>query len=100
MALCDTVPDEKMIWEYREHLVQAKVLDTLFYRFTRQLEEKKVITYGGSLVDATFVDEPWQRNRREENKTIKEGGIPEELEEEKNKNKRRHGLARVGWTVG
>jgi IS5 family transposase len=44
LALCDTVPDEKTIWKYREHLVQAKILDTIFDRFTRQLEEKKVIT--------------------------------------------------------
>jgi transposase len=74
LDLCDTVPDEKTIWEYRERLVQAKVLDTVFYRFTRRLEEKKVITYSGSIIDATFVDAPRQRNSRAENKTIKEGG--------------------------
>jgi transposase len=74
LALCDTVPDEKTLWEYREHLVQAKVMDTIFYQFTRQLEEKKVITYSGSIIDATFVDVPRQRNSRGENKTIKEGG--------------------------
>jgi hypothetical protein len=27
LGLCDTVPDEKMIWEYREHLVQANVIE-------------------------------------------------------------------------
>jgi IS5 family transposase len=74
LALCDTVPDEKTIWEYREHLIEAKILDTIFYKFTRQLEEKKVITYSGSIVDATFVDVPRQRNSRKENETIKEGG--------------------------
>jgi transposase len=89
LALCDTVPDEKTIWEYREHLAQAKVIDTIFYWFTRQLEEKKVITYSGSIIDATFVDVPRQRNSRSENKTIKEGGVPEEWEKEANKNKRR-----------
>jgi transposase len=76
LALCDTVPDEKTIWEYREHLVEAKIIDEVFNGFTRQLEEKKVITYSGSIIDATFVDVPRQRNSREENKTIKEGGIP------------------------
>jgi transposase len=89
LALCDTVPDEKTIWEYREHLVQENIIDTLFYRFTRQLEEKKVITCSGSIIDAAFVDAPRQKNNREENKTIKEGGIPEEWEKEENKNKRR-----------
>jgi IS5 family transposase len=97
MALCDTVPDEKTIWEYREHLVQGNIIDTLFYRFTRQLEEKKVITYSGSIIDATFVDAPRQRNNREENKTIKEGGMPEEWEKEENKNKRRQKDTDARW---
>jgi hypothetical protein len=61
-------------------LVQAKVLDAIFYRFTWQLEEKKVITYSGSIIDAAFVDAPRQRNSRAENKTIKEDGAPEEWE--------------------
>jgi transposase len=80
LALCDTIPDEKTIWEYREQLVEAKILDTLFYGFIWRLEEKKVISYGGSIVDATFVDVPQQRNSREENETIKEGGVHEEWE--------------------
>jgi hypothetical protein len=42
------------------------------------LEEKKVTTYSGSIIDATFVDVPKQRNSREENKTIMEGGVPQE----------------------
>jgi hypothetical protein len=37
LTLCGTVPDEKTIGEYRERLVQEKVLDAIFYRFTRQL---------------------------------------------------------------
>jgi transposase len=43
LALCDTVPDEKTTGEYREHLVQANIIDTIFYQFTQQLEEKKVM---------------------------------------------------------
>jgi IS5 family transposase len=89
LSLCDRVPDEKTIWEYREYLVQAKVINTIFYRFTRQLEEKKVITSSGSIIDATFVDVLRQRNNRSENKTIKEGGEPEAWEKEENRNKRR-----------
>jgi IS5 family transposase len=72
-TLCDTVPDEKTIWEYREHLVEAKIIDELLNGFTQQLEEKKVITYSGSIIDATFVDVPrGRKNSKEENKTIKE----------------------------
>jgi transposase len=76
LALCDTVPDEKTIWEFRDRLVQANIIDTMFYRFTNQLEEKKIITYSGSIIDATFVKAPRQRNSREENKEIKEGKVP------------------------
>jgi hypothetical protein len=74
-----------------------KVIDTIFYRFTQQLEEKKVITYSGSIIDATFVDVPRQRNSRSDNKTIKEGGVPEEWEKEANKNKRRQKDTDAWW---
>jgi IS5 family transposase len=89
LALCGRVPDGKTVWEYREHLVQANIPDTIFYRFTRQSEEKKVVTYSGSITDAMFADVRRQRNSREENKAIKEGGTPEERETEENKNKKR-----------
>jgi hypothetical protein len=36
------------------------------------------------------VDVPGQRNKQEENETIKERGIPKAWEEEKTRNKRRH----------
>jgi hypothetical protein len=36
LSLCDTVPDEKTIWEYREHLAEAKIIDVLFDGFTLQ----------------------------------------------------------------
>lgn len=97
LSLCDTVPDEKTIGEYREHLTEAKIIDELFNGFTLQLEKKKVITYSGSIVDATFVDVPRQRNKKEENETIKEGGVPEEWEKDENKNKRRQKDVDARW---
>jgi hypothetical protein len=42
-----------------ERLVQMKAIDTLFYRFTRKLEDKGLITHEGSILDASFVDAPW-----------------------------------------
>ena len=42
-------------------------------------EENGIITRTGTIVDATFVDAPKQRNTREENKTIKSGDIPDDL---------------------
>jgi len=98
LSLCDTVPDEKTIWEFRDNLVKAKIIDTVFYRFTRQLEEKKIITYSGSIIDATFVEAPKQRNSREENAKIKEGKVPEEWEKEENANKKRQKDTDARWT--
>ena len=87
LQLCDTVPDAKTIWHFREELNEAKILDTVFYRFVEQLEQKRIITRSGSIVDATFVDVPKQRNTKDENKEIKEGKIPEKWQGEENSNK-------------
>ena len=82
LSLGDKIPDAKTIWLFRDTLTQAKVIDDLFRLFTRQLESRGIITHAGTIVDATFVDAPRQRNTREENKAIKEGKIPEEWTEE------------------
>ncbi len=37
------------------------------------------------MVDATFVDAPRQRNSRDQNKTIKEGNVPEEWKDKSDK---------------
>ena len=73
LSLGDKVPDAKTIWLFRENLTKSNAYTTLFDLFTRQMEEQKVITRKGSIVDASFVDAPRQRNSRDENKKIKEG---------------------------
>jgi IS5 family transposase len=87
LALCDTVPDAKTIWHFREELKTAQVLDTVFYRFTEQLEKEKIITYSGSIVDATFIEVPKQRNTRDENKDIVSGETPKKWLQKKNRHK-------------
>ena len=87
LQLCDTVPDAKTIWHFREELNNANIFDTVFYRFVEQLEQKGIITRSGSIVDATFVDVPRQRNTKDENKDIKEGNIPVGWEEEGNEHR-------------
>jgi IS5 family transposase len=77
LRLKDRVPDAKSIWLYREHLKEKGTGDELFEMFEEQLEEAGIITREGSIVDATFVDAPRQRNSRAENKAIKEGKVPE-----------------------
>jgi len=101
LSLGDKVPDAKTIWLFRDTLAQAKVIEELFRLFSRQLESQGIITHTGTIVDATFVDAPRQRNTREENKTIKEGEIPEEWTD--NTPKATHKLAQkdtdARWTV-
>jgi len=87
IQLNDTVPDAKTIWHFREGLKEAKVLEKIFKMFTDKLERKGIITHSGSIVDATFVETPRQRNTKEENREIKEGKIPEEWQTEKNRHK-------------
>ncbi len=82
LTLGDTVPDAKTIWAFREALSCAGAAEELFELFNRQLEEQDIITHAGTIVDATFVDAPRQRNTREENKTIKNGEIPEEWKQD------------------
>ena len=49
------------------------------------LEERGIITHKETIVDATFVDVPRQRNSREENRKIKNGETLEEWNENPHK---------------
>lgn len=70
----EEVPDEKTVWKYREALTNGGVYDKLFDMFRTYMEERGLVFNGGKIVDASFVTAPRQRNTREENSTIKEGG--------------------------
>lgn len=82
LGLGDKVPDAKTIWLFKDTLSKAGVMRQLFDRFDELLEDAHLITKTGTIVDATFVDAPRQHNTRKENKTIKEGGVPEEWQTE------------------
>jgi len=101
LSLGDRVPDAKTIWLYRNALVEAEVIEQLFSMFTEQLEGEGIITHTGTIVDATFVDAPKQRNTREENKAIKEGKTPEEWQADTDE--ARHKLSQkdvdARWTI-
>ncbi len=86
LTLNDRVPDAKTIWLFKENLKESGVDLELFDMFTQMMEDEGIITREGSIMDASFIDVPRQRNTREENKTIKEGGIPEEWLAEDKKN--------------
>lgn len=86
LGLSDKSPDGKTFWEFKEILKTTGVYEDLFQLFNAKMEELNVITHKGSMIDASFVDVPRQRNSREENKAIKEGEIPEGWELPENAN--------------
>lgn len=96
LQLSDRVPDSKTVWNFRECLTQANVVEKLFDRFKTTLSAAGLIMNEGKMVDASFVEVPIQRNSREENKQIKAGTIPEEWKENPNKLSQKDTDAR--WT--
>ena len=87
LELCDPVPDAKTIWKFRNDLAQTDAMEELFSLFDEMLEAEGLITHKGTIIDATFVDVPRQRNSRDENKKIKEGEVPEEWKNPENAHK-------------
>lgn len=85
LQIGDKVPDEKTIWFFKEQLKEKKLSKKLFDLFNQTLTGNGIIAKEGSIVDASFVDVPRQRNKREENADIKQGAVP--LEFGKNKAK-------------
>ena len=76
MSLADAIPDQNTIREFRERLVKADLFEHLFDLFNQQLFEKGLFPKEGSVIDATFVEVPRQRNKREENQLLKDGITP------------------------
>ena len=70
----------------------------LFCMFDTMLESEGLITHKGTIIDATFVDAPRQRNSRDDNKTIKSGNIPEEWKKPENAAKLAQKDTDAKWT--
>ena len=83
LKISDKVPDAKTIWHFKEQLTRAGVVKELFDKFLSSLDAVGLVMREGSIVDASFVEAPIQRNSRDENKQIKEGKPPEEWEKNK-----------------
>jgi len=100
LHLNDRVPDEKTIWLFRDELTTAKLIDSLFDQFDETLSTNGFAVEKGPRkeniqIDATIVSAPKQRNRREENKQIKEEG---KAPESWNSNKKRQKDTDARWT--
>lgn len=87
LGLGDRVPDAKTVWLYREQLVRAKAMETLFVRFDKALHEAGYLAMGGQIIDATVVAAPRQKLSDEEKATIRGGGTPENWSDAKRRQK-------------
>ena len=65
--LADKIPDARTIWLFRAQLTRHERHKTLFEQFDQQLVLQGCRAQKGQSIDASFVDVPRQRNRREEN---------------------------------
>jgi IS5 family transposase len=97
MELGEKSPDAKTIWLFKEQLGKEGLRE-LFELFNQTLYAMGVVKREGSLVDATFVDVPKQRNSRDENKKIKNGEIPEDWQTPENINKLEQKDTDARWT--
>ena len=78
LGLGDKIPDSKTIWLFREQLTAAGLTEELFDRFNQCLNESGFKAKKGQIVDASIISSPKQRNKRDENKRIKEDNIPKD----------------------
>ena len=69
----DRVPDARTIWLFQDNLIKRQLEEKLFDCFHTCLDEQGLFVNEGKIIDASFVEVPRQRNRREENEKIKQG---------------------------
>ncbi|EMM76181.1 transposase, IS4-like family protein [Leptospira santarosai str. 2000030832] len=78
-------PDAKTIWLFKEKLKEAELMPKIFYWFNRYLEKSGFKVSEGTIVDATILEVPKQRNTKEENAQVKKGEVPSEWKKNHNK---------------
>lgn len=78
LEFCQSIPDAKTIWLYRERLSQKGIIEKLFRAFDKALKERGYLAMSGQIVDASIISAPRQRRTKGEKETIKDGKIPVE----------------------
>jgi IS5 family transposase len=73
LGIADPVPDANTLWDFREALIRAEVLDELFQRLDRAINTAGFIPRAGQIADASLVAAPRQRNTEDERAAIKVG---------------------------
>jgi transposase len=73
LSIADDTPDSRTVWNFREQLTDLGLVEELFALFVKEPEKIKLIINASKIMDASFVEVPRQRNRKEENGQIKAG---------------------------
>lgn len=79
----DAVPDGQTISDFRQALIDTKSIESLFDTFLVHLQKEHGLALAreGVMVDASFAEVPRQRNNREDNARIKDGEVPQALQD-------------------
>lgn len=86
LTISDDIPDSKTIWNFTEKLKDLDLVKVLFDLFSKELNHLGLIVNKGKIIDASFVESPRQRNKRDENKHIKQTGTsPKQWDDKPNK---------------
>jgi IS5 family transposase len=100
------VPDAKTIWVWRERLKKQDLIGDISAAVSGQLHRAGFIARGGQIIDASIVNAPIQRNRREENEAIKHDQVPEDWNAAKRAQKdvdarwtKKHGKSFYGYKL-
>lgn len=64
LSLEDEVPDHTTLCRFRNRLVSARLLETLFNELDRQLEASGVVLKQGAMLDATLIEAATSRPRK------------------------------------
>lgn len=96
LKLYDDIPDEKTIWAFREALTKSGYIEKLLEKFETHLNDKGFGAESGSIIDASIVNAPKQRYRKDDNDQIKQGKTPEHFKENPNRLRQKDIDAR--WT--
>jgi IS5 family transposase len=73
LSIADDIPDSRTVWHFREQLTDLGLVEELFALFVKELEKLNLTVNAGKIIDASFVEVPCQRNKKEENEQIKAG---------------------------
>ena len=98
MNIASDVPDRNTIWKFRERLVSQNLVKPLFDKFNKFLADQGLLLKNGTIVDATFVEAPKQRNTPEENRAIKNGKKRDEVFKKRTSRSRSHKDTEARWT--